>query len=159
MDFKLNEEQQLMRDMFREYAQKELKAIAAKLDEEEHFPIELIPQMAEIGLLGITVPDDFGGLGLGAFENAMAIEELSKVCASTGATICMHSACCCDSIVAFGTDEQKEAYLSLIHISPAHDLRCAAGFLFQQNRHFGLHGPGSDPGKMCIRDRLRCCCG
>lgn len=114
MDFKLNEEQQLMRDMFREYAQKELKAIAAKLDEEEHFPIELIPQMAEIGLLGIPVPDDFGGIGLGAFENAMAIEELSKVCASTSATICMHSAFCCDSIVAFGTDEQKEAYLPVL---------------------------------------------
>jgi len=111
MDFKLNDEQQLIQEMFQDFAQKEIKPIAAALDDEERFPAELIPQMAEIGLLGIPVAEEYGGIGMGAFECAMAVEELSKACAGTGATVAVHTFLVCDPIGKFGTEEQKQAYL------------------------------------------------
>ena len=111
MDFILTEEQQLMQSMFREFAQTTLKPMAAELDETEHFPAELIPQMGEIGLFGIPVSDEYGGAGLGNLEYAMAVEELSKVCASTGVTVSAHTSLCCWPIAEYGTEAQKQKYL------------------------------------------------
>ncbi len=111
MDFILTEEQQLMQSMFREFAQTTLKPMAAELDETEHFPAELIPQMGEIGLFGIPISDEYGGAGLGNLEYAMAVEELSKVCASTGVTVSAHTSLCCWPIAEYGTEEQKRKYL------------------------------------------------
>lgn len=111
MEFKWNDEQQLMQTMFREFVDKELRPIAAELDEQERFPFELIPKMGEIGLLGIPVAEEFGGVGMGTLEYVMAVEEISKVCASTGVTISAHTSLCCWPIEHFGTQEQKEKYL------------------------------------------------
>ena len=109
MEFKWNDEQQLMQTMFREFVDKELRPIAAELDEQERFPFELIPKMGEIGLLGIPVAEEFGGMG--TLEYVMAVEEISKACASTGVTISAHTSLCCWPIEHFGTQEQKEKYL------------------------------------------------
>ena len=111
MDFKLTEEQQMMRDMFRDFAEQKVKPLAAEIDESERFPEEMIPQLAEVGLLGIPIAEEFGGIGMGVFEYAMAIEEISKVCASTGVTISAHTSLCAWPIQKFGTDEQKAKYL------------------------------------------------
>ncbi len=111
MEFKWNDEQQLMQTMFREFVDKELRPIAAELDEQERFPSELIPKMGEIGLLGIPIAEEFGGVGMGSLEYVMAVEEISKACASTGVTISAHTSLCCWPIEHFGTQEQKEKYL------------------------------------------------
>ncbi|RKJ78504.1 acyl-CoA dehydrogenase [Butyricicoccus sp. 1XD8-22] len=111
MDFKLNDEQQLLQTMFREFVEKEVRPIAAELDENERFPVELIPKMGEIGLFGIPIPEELGGVGMGNVEYVMAVEEVSKACASTGVTISAHTSLCCWPILAYGTDEQKEKYL------------------------------------------------
>ena len=111
MEFKWNDEQQLMQTMFREFVDKELRPIAAELDEQERFPFELIPKMGEIGLLGIPVAEEFGGVGMGTLEYVMAVEEISKACASTGVTISAHTSLCCWPIEHLGTQEQKEKYL------------------------------------------------
>ena len=111
MEFKWNDEQQLMQTMFREFVDKELRPIAAELDEQERFPSELIPKMGEIGLLGIPIAEEFGGVGMGNLEYVMAVEEISKACASTGVTISAHTSLCCWPIEHFGTQEQKEKYL------------------------------------------------
>ena len=111
MNFEFNDEQQLMQTMFREFTESELKPIAAELDEQERFPEEIIAQMGEIGLLGIPVAEEYGGVGMGSVEYVMAVEEISKACASTGVTISAHTSLCCWPIQEFGTDEQKEKYL------------------------------------------------
>ncbi|NBI81967.1 acyl-CoA dehydrogenase [Clostridiaceae bacterium] len=111
MDFKLNDEQQLLQTMFREFVEKEVRPIAAELDENERFPVELIPKMGEIGLFGIPIPEELGGVGMGNVEYVMAVEEVSKACASTGVTISAHTSLCCWPILAYGTDGQKEKYL------------------------------------------------
>lgn len=111
MDFKLNDEQQLLIETIREFTEAEIAPIAAELDENERFPEELIPQLGEIGVLGIPIAEDFGGVGMGNLEYVMAVEEISKSCASTGVTVSAHVSLCCWPIEAFGTDEQKEKYL------------------------------------------------
>lgn len=111
MDFKLNDEQQLLQKMFREFVDKEIRPIAASLDEEERFPTELIPMMGEMGLFGIPFPEEYGGGGMGQLEYAMAVEEVSKACASTSVTISAHTSLCCWPIMEYGTEEQKQKYL------------------------------------------------
>ena len=111
MDFKLNDEQELLRDTIREFTEGEIAPIAAELDEQERFPVELIPMLGEIGVMGIPIPEEYGGVGMGNFEYAMAIEEISKACASTGVTVSAHTSLFCWPIQAFGTEEQKQKYL------------------------------------------------
>mgnify|MGYP003301589156 FL=1 len=111
MDFRLNDEQELLRDTIREFTESEIAPIAAELDEQEKFPEEMIPMLGEIGVMGIPVEEDFGGVGMGNLENVLAIEEISKACASTGIAVAVHTTLCCWPIQKFGTDEQKEKYL------------------------------------------------
>ena len=103
MEFKLNEDQQLMKDMFVEFTEQFVKPIAAELDEQERFPEELIPQLGETGLLGIPVAEEYGGAGADNMSYVLAVEEVSKACASTGVTISAHTSLCCWPIEAFGT--------------------------------------------------------
>lgn len=105
MEFKLNEDQQLMKDMFVEFTEQFVKPIAAELDEQERFPEELIPQLGETGLLGIPVAEEYGGAGADNMSYVLAVEEVSKACASTGVTISAHTSLCCWPIEAFGTEE------------------------------------------------------
>lgn len=111
MDFRLNDEQELLRDTIREFTESEIAPIAAELDEQEKFPEDMIPMLGEIGVMGIPVAEDFGGVGMGNLENVLAIEEISKACASTGIAVAVHTTLCCWPIQKFGTDEQKEKYL------------------------------------------------
>ncbi len=111
MDFKFNDEQELLRDTIREFVEAEVAPIAAELDAEERFPEELIKEIGEIGVMGIPIPEDHGGVGMGYLEQVMAVEEISKACASTGVSVLVHSMFCCCPIFEFGNDEQKEKYL------------------------------------------------
>lgn len=111
MEFKLNDEQELLRDTIREFVETEVAPIAAEIDLEERFPEELIPQLGEIGVMGIPIPEEYGGVGMGNLEYVMAVEEISKACASTGVTVSAHTSLCCWPILNFGTEEQKQKYL------------------------------------------------
>lgn len=111
MEFKLNDEQQLLQTMVREFTEKEIRPIAAEIDEQERFPTELVPMLGEIGLMGVPIPEEYGGVGMGNLEYAIVVEEVSKACASTGVTISAHTSLCCWPILYFGTEEQKQKYL------------------------------------------------
>ncbi|MBO1703003.1 MULTISPECIES: acyl-CoA dehydrogenase [Eubacterium] len=111
MNFELSKEHQELREMFREFAQMEVKPIAKDLDEKERFPEETIPKLAEAGMLGIPFPEEYGGAGMDNLAYAMCVEEISKVCGSTGVIISAHTSLCAWPIFAFGTEEQKRKYL------------------------------------------------
>ena len=111
MEFKLNDEQELLRDTIREFTENEIAPIAAELDENERFPEELIPMLADIGVMGIPIPEEYGGVGMGNLDYVLAVEEISKACASTGVTVSAHTSLCCWPILAFGTEDQKQKYL------------------------------------------------
>ena len=110
-DMFLNDEQKMLRDMVRDFAESEVKPIAAEIDEEERFPEETIGKMAELGLLGICYDDKYGGAGMDNLSYIIAVEELSRVCASTGITLAAHISLGIGPINLFGTDEQKEKWM------------------------------------------------
>ena len=111
MDFKQDEIHQDLIEMYREFAQNEVKPLAAEIDKTENFPYETVAKMAEMGLMGIPIPEEYGGAGMDNLSYAQCIEELSKVCASTGVIVSAHTSLCCWPIYAFGTEEQKQKYL------------------------------------------------
>ena len=105
------EEHKMLRDMVREFARNEVKPLAQELDESGGFPHESVAKMAELGLMGIPWEEKYGGTGMDTLALVIAIEELGKVCPSTGATMMAHTSLGTAPIAAFGTDEQKEKYL------------------------------------------------
>lgn len=111
MDFSLTNTQELFLQMIREFADKEVKPLAAEIDEQERFPAETVAKMARLGLMGITVPVDYGGAGGDNQLYTMAVEELSRVCATTGVILSAHTSLCVAPIMEHGTDEQKRRYL------------------------------------------------
>lgn len=112
MHFALTEEQNLIRDMVREFAEKEVAPSARIRDEEEHFDRELMfDRLAELGLTGIIFPEQYGGGGADYISYAIAVEELSRVCASTGVTLSAHISLGSNPIFLFGTEEQKQRFL------------------------------------------------
>ena len=111
MDFKLSKEQEMLRKLFRDFAQNEVKPLAAQVDEEEMFPAENVKKMAELGMLGIYFPKKYGGAGADVLSYAMCVEELSKVCGTTGVIVSAHTSLCCAPIYENGTEEQKMKYL------------------------------------------------
>jgi butyryl-CoA dehydrogenase len=111
MNFELNDEQKQLQEMFRDFAQKHVKPLAAELDEQERYPGETIPKLAEMGMMGIPIPDSLEGAGLGYVEYTLALEEVSKVCAATGAIISVHTSMCASLIMNFGSKEQVAKYV------------------------------------------------
>lgn len=111
MDFNLTKTDELFLTMIREFAEKEVKPLAAEVDETERFPIETVRKMGKIGLMGIPIPTEFGGAGGNNILYTMAVEELSRVCATTGVILSAHTSLCCAPILEHGTQEQKEKYL------------------------------------------------
>lgn len=112
MIFELTEEQSLIRDMVREFAEKEIAPSAKERDEEERFDRALMfDRLAELGLTGIIFPDEYGGAGADYISYAIAVEELSRVCASTGVTLCAHLSLASNPIYSYGTEKQKQEYL------------------------------------------------
>ncbi len=111
MDFSLTKQEKLFLQMIREFAEKEVKPLAAEVDEQERFPSETVEKMAKIGLMGIPVPKEYGGAGSTNQMYTMAVEELSKVCATTGVIVSAHTSLCVAPIMEHGTDAQKQKYL------------------------------------------------
>ena len=111
MNFTLSKEHEMARTLYREFAEKEVKPLAQEVDETEQFPKETVAKMAQCGFLGIPVPKEYGGQGCDPLAYAMCVEELSKVCGTTGVIVSAHTSLCCDPIQTYGTEEQKMKYL------------------------------------------------
>ena len=111
MNFTLTKEQELVRQMVRDFAVNEVKPIAAEIDVTERFPMENVKKMGELGMMGIPFPTEFGGAGGDVLSYILAVEELSKVCATTGVILSAHTSLCASLINENGTPEQKEIYL------------------------------------------------
>jgi len=111
MDYLLTNEQLLARELFRTFAEKEVKPLAQRVDEEEYFPYETVEKMAKLGMMGIPFPKELGGAGGDYLTYVMAVEELGRVCGTTSIILSAHTSLCCDPIYRFGTTEQKEKYL------------------------------------------------
>lgn len=110
--YKLTEEQEEMREMFREFAQNEVAAMAIEVDEEHKFPEENVAKMQELGFFGIPFAEEYGGNGQDTLTYILAVEELSKCCATTGVILSAHTSLGADCINKFGNEEQKEKYLT-----------------------------------------------
>lgn len=111
MDFSLTKEQELFLQMIREFAEKEVKPIAAEIDEDERFPLETVEKMSELGLMGIPFPTEYGGAGGDNILYSMAVEEISRFCATTGVVVSAHTSLCVAPIYEYGTEEQKQKYM------------------------------------------------
>ncbi len=131
MDFMLTKQHEMARTLFREFAEKEVKPLAQEVDETEIFPRGTVEKMAKAGFMGIPIPKEYGGQGCDILTYAMCVEELSKVCGTTGVIVSAHTSLCCDPILTYGTEEQKQKYLP--------DL--ASG---REIGAFGLTGAGTD---------------
>jgi len=114
MDLQLTEEQQMFRDMVHEFAEKELKPRARHTDEAAEFNAEAVKKMGPLGLLGLNVPEEYGGAGVDALSAALAIEQIGWGCGSTGLTIAAHNGLGCAPIALFGNEEQKRTWLPLL---------------------------------------------
>lgn len=111
MNFGLTREQELVRQMVREFAVNEVKPIAAEIDETERFPMENVKKMGELGMMGIPFPKELGGAGGDVLSYIISVEELSKVCGTTGVILSAHTSLCASLIYENGTPAQKEKYL------------------------------------------------
>ena len=101
----------MIADMIRDFAAKEIRPKMMEWDESQHFPIELFHKMGELGLMGVLVPQEYGGSGFGYYEYVTAIVEVAKVCGSIGLSMAAHNSLCTGHILAFGNEEQKKKYL------------------------------------------------
>ncbi|MBE5867441.1 MAG: acyl-CoA dehydrogenase [Lachnospiraceae bacterium] len=111
MDFTLSKKHEMARNLFRDFAEKEVKPLAQEVDETEIFPRVTVDKMAKSGFLGIPIPKEYGGQGCDPLTYAMCVEELSKVCGTTGVIVSAHTSLCCDPIQTYGTEAQKQKYL------------------------------------------------
>ena len=111
MDFTLDKKHEMARSLFREFAENEVKPLAQETDETEQFPAETVKKMAKYGFMGIPVPKEYGGQGCDPLTYVMCVEELSKVCATTGVVVSAHTSLCIDPIMTYGTEEQKQKYV------------------------------------------------
>jgi alkylation response protein AidB-like acyl-CoA dehydrogenase len=111
VDFTLSGAEQLIRDTAREFAEKELKPVAAELDRQHQFPEKPLRRLAELGMMGMTVPGAEGGPGASAVAHALVLMEVSRACASTGVILSVHNSMACECLVRYGTPAQKQKYL------------------------------------------------
>ena len=137
MDFALTEEQQMVREMAARFAEAEIRPKAAELDETHSHPADIVNQMGELKMLGIAVPEEYGGGGMDYVSYVLALIEISKACASTGVIMSVNNSLYCFPVYAYGTEAQKEKYLN----------PCASG---EYLGCYGLTeaGAGSDPAGM-----------
>ena len=111
MDFKLSKEHLMLRQMYHDFAENEVRNMAAEVDEEERFPWETVKKMGKLGMMGVYFPKEYGGGGADVLAYAMCVEELAKVCGTTAVVVSAHTSLCCAPIFEFGTEEQKRKYL------------------------------------------------
>jgi len=114
MNFQLSKEHQMARQLFRNFAVNEVEPLAQEIDEEERFPLETVEKLSKYGFMGIPFPKEYGGQGCDYLTYAMAVEELSKVCATTGVIVSEHTSLCGGPLYEFGTEEQKKKYLTKV---------------------------------------------
>lgn len=114
MQLELNEQQKMIRNMVREFAEKEVAPVAAELDKKGEYPTKTLEKMAKLGLLGTVIPTEYGGAGLDTISYATVIEEISRKCASTGVITSVHNSLVAYPIMKYGTDEQKKKYLPIL---------------------------------------------
>src|ERR1700759_1292644 len=112
MEFELTEEQRMIRDTAREVAAREIAPKAAELDKSGRWPAEILTKMAELGLMGVAIPQDEGGAGMDTLSYALAMEEISAACASCGVIMSVNNSLFCDPIHKFGTEQQKKEVLT-----------------------------------------------
>jgi alkylation response protein AidB-like acyl-CoA dehydrogenase len=111
MDFRLSEDQDLLRRSIREFAETEIRPHVREWDEAQHFPSEVMPALAGLGLLGIQIPDEYGGAGLSAVDYCICIEELARVDPGLALSVAAHNGLCCAHILMFGSEDQKRTFL------------------------------------------------
>ncbi len=114
MDFGLREEHRLVQQTAREFATREILPVASQLDAEHRFPAEIVRGLAELGLMGVTVPEEYGGAGMDHVAYVLAMEEVARACASTAAIMSVNNSLVCDPILRYGTEEQKRRYLPVL---------------------------------------------
>lgn len=114
MDFKLTEEQEAFRDMVRKFVEKELKPRASEIDKKGEFPWDIVRKMGKLGLMGMTVPKEYGGAGIDRISYMLALEEIARVCGSTAITIEAHNSLGVGHVYERGTDEQRRKYLPML---------------------------------------------
>ena len=144
MDFELSDDNQLLRSTVREFAEQEIAPVAEELDREHRFPYEIVRRLAELDLMGIPFPAQYGGAGGDSLAYALVVEELARVDSSVAITLCAHTSLGTQPIYLFGSEEQKQEWLP----------RMASGEVIGC---FGLTEPdfGSDPGGMRASARRR----
>ena len=111
MDFSLDKKHEMARTLFKDFAENEVKPLAQEVDETEEFPRDTVTKMQKLGFMGIPVPKQYGGQGCDPLTYVMCVEELSKVCGTTGVIVSAHTSLCADPIMTYGTEEQKQKYL------------------------------------------------
>ena len=111
MDFTLSKEHEMARTLFHDFAEKKVKPLAQEVDETEEFPRESVAKMRKLGFMGIPIPKEYGGQGCDPLTYVMCVEELAKVCGTTAVVVSAHTSLCCDPILTYGTEEQKQKYL------------------------------------------------
>ncbi len=152
MDFSHTPQELLFLQMIQEFAEKEVKPLAAEIDEQERFPIETVQKMAKLGIMGIPIPKQYGGAGATNQIYTMCVEELSRVCATTGVVVSAHTSLCCSPILEFGTEEQKMKYLpklasgewigafGLTEPNAGTDASAQQTFAVEEDDHYVLNG-------------------
>jgi len=111
MDFTLSKKHQMAQQLFRDFAQNEVKPLAQEVDETEEFPVETVKKMQKYGFMGIPVPKEYGGQGCDPLTYTICVEELAKVCGTTAVIVSAHTSLCADPILTYGTEEQKQKYV------------------------------------------------
>src|SRR5262245_48544956 len=111
MDFRPSEDQELLRRSVREFAETEIRPHIVEWDNAQHFPVELVPKLADLGLMGIQFPESYGGAGMSAIDYCICIEELARVDPSIALSVAAHNGLCASHIFMFGTESQKQEYL------------------------------------------------
>jgi len=111
MDFRLSDDQELLRQTVREFAEAEMRPHVMEWDEAQHFPMDLLPKLADLGLMGIQFPEEFGGAAMSSVDYCICIEELARVCPAIALSVAAHNGLCTSHIAMFGTDAQKAQYL------------------------------------------------
>jgi len=111
MDFRPSEEQEILRRTVREFAESEMRPHVMEWDEAQHFPMELLPKLAELGLMGVQLDEQYGGAGMSAVDYCICIEELARVCPAIALSVAAHNGLCSSHIAMFGSEAQKQRYL------------------------------------------------
>jgi alkylation response protein AidB-like acyl-CoA dehydrogenase len=117
MDFSLNENQLMIADMIKKFGEEHIKPHLMEWDESQEFPIHIFKELGQLGMMGVLVPENYGGSGLGYFEYSAIIQEVAKVCGSVGLSLAAHNSLCTGHILSFGNEEQKKKYLPKLAIA------------------------------------------